>query len=103
MQQPTGFERKAARFDKASPPRVEVQFQVDAKALADAAEPPVKLDQAVRKWEIVETVPDAELRFKAVVPRNPKEVFAAKDHVSDPAGMIVQRPRTSTVVSFRRS
>jgi hypothetical protein len=81
------------RFDKGSPPRVEVPFQIDAATLAAAAGVDLKAPplNAVKKWEIVETVPDAELRFRVRTPRDPQEIFANKDHVSDPAGMIVQR------------
>ena len=80
------------KFDKASPPRVEVEFQIDAQALAAAQGVNLKEQfPGVRKWEIAETVPDAELRFRARVPKDPLEIFGAKEHVSDPAGMIVQK------------
>ena len=80
------------KFDKATPPRVEVEYQIDANALAAAAGVNLKTQYpGVRKWEIAETLPDAELRFRAVVPKDPQEIFAAKEHLSDPAGMIVQK------------
>ena len=80
------------KFDKASPPRVEVEYQIDANALAAAAGVNLKEQfPGVRKWEIAETVPDAELRFRALVPKDPQEIFGAKEHRSDPAGMIVQK------------
>ena len=69
------------KFDKASPPRVEVEFQIDANALAAAAGVNLKEQfPGVRKWEIAETVPDAELRFRARVPKDPQEIFGAKEH-----------------------
>ncbi len=50
------------KFDKASPPRVEVEFPIDANALASAAGVDLKTQfPGVRKWEIAETVADAEL------------------------------------------
>ena len=80
------------KFDTGSPPRAEVQFQIDAATLAAAAGVDLsKQFDKVRKWEIEETLPDSELRFRAHVPRAPKEILAAKEHVSDPAGLVVQK------------
>ncbi len=80
-----------AKFDKGAPPRVEVSYQIDALALAAAAGVDLKAFPNVRKWEIAQTLPDAELRFRAGVPKDSQEVFGFKEHVSDPAGMVVQK------------
>jgi hypothetical protein len=79
------------KFDRGSPPRVEVSYQIDALALAAAAGVDLKAFPGVRKWEIAPTLPDAELRFRARVPKDSQEIFGFKDHVSDPASMVVQK------------
>src|SRR5262249_55725517 len=77
------------KFDRSTPPRAEVEFLVDAAALAQAAGttlPPGK------KFEIGETA-EGELKFRARVPKDKREVFAAKDHVSDAADLrVIKRP-----------
>jgi hypothetical protein len=78
------------KFDKSVPyPRAEVEFQIDAVALAKAAGK--TLDPA-KKWEIAETK-DGELRFLARVPKDRQELFAAKEHVSEKSFLrVIKRP-----------
>jgi uncharacterized membrane protein len=78
-----------AKFDRSVPPRAEVEFLVDAAALAEAAG---KTLEAGKKFEIGETG-DGELKFRARVPKDKMEVFAAKEHVSDAADLrVIKRP-----------
>ena len=82
-----------AKFDRATPPRVEVQFQIDAAALAAAAG--VDLQGRLRQGAQVGDRRDVAGRGVALPRPRPartrKEIFGAKEHVSDPAGMIVQK------------
>src|SRR5262249_14844285 len=71
-------------LDKANPPRVEVEWQLDAAALALAA----KIDLTAggfkgKKWEIAECKPDSELKFVVRVPVDPRE-GVLKEKVKDP-------------------
>jgi hypothetical protein len=85
------------KFDNGTPPRAEVEFQLDAVALAAAAGKDLTskafVDRAKgRKWEIVETVPNAEFRFKARVAKDDQEIFPGKEHVkTGPYGLVVQQ------------
>ncbi len=77
------------KFDRSTPPRAEVEFAVDAAALAQAAG--VTLP-AGKKFEIGETG-EGELRFRARVPKDKLEVFAGKEHQSDAADLrVIKRP-----------
>jgi hypothetical protein len=68
-----------AKFDRSTPARAEVEFQVDAARLAAAAG--IKLEEG-KRWEFVELKGGA-LRFQARVPKNRMEIFGDKDHVSE--------------------
>ncbi len=62
------------KFDTGNPPRAEIQFPIDAAVLAAAAG--VDLTKgalgAVHKWEIGETLPDSEFRFRATFRGRPR-------------------------------
>src|SRR5205823_4416947 len=68
---------KPAKFDTSNPPRVEIEYALDALALAAAAN---KLDflrepaRASKKWEIGETK-EGEFRLQARVAKDRREVF----------------------------
>jgi hypothetical protein len=80
-------------FDRSTPPRVSVEFPIDARSLAAAAH--VDLDSgelAGKKWQLAETK-EGELRFVARVPRDKLEVFAAAVHKSEPSVLrVVKKP-----------
>ncbi len=78
-----------AKFKPGTPPHAQVEFQIDAAALAKAA------GKAVPDGGKVELKDDAEsvLRFVARVPKDPREIFVGKEHVSEPADVrVVKRP-----------
>jgi hypothetical protein len=78
-----------AKFDRSMPPRAEVEFLIDAATLAQAAGTTLT---AGKKYEMGETN-EGELKFRARVPKNKLEVFAAKEHVSDAADLrVINRP-----------
>lgn len=81
------------KFDRSSPPRVTVEFPIDAQAFAKAAH--IDLDSgeaAGKKWELSETG-EGELRFRVRVPRDSQEAFAAPFHIGEPAILrVVKRP-----------
>jgi hypothetical protein len=81
------------QFDRSSPPRVTVEFAIDAQALAKAAHVDLESGEAAgKKWELSETG-EGELRFRVRVPRDSQEAFVAPFHVSEPAILrIVKRP-----------
>jgi hypothetical protein len=81
------------KLDAASPPRVTVEFPIDAKALAAAAGKDLTAPEySGKKWELDETK-EGELRFTARVPRNKFEVFTASHHTSDPAPLrVIKKP-----------
>ena len=67
------------KFDKASPPRVEVEYQIDANALAAAAGVDLKTrSPASASGRSPRPLPDAELRFRARVPKDPQEIFGCQ-------------------------
>ncbi len=82
-----------ARFDRSSPPRVSVEFPIDAQALAKAAHADLESGEAAgKKWELTETG-EGELRIRVRVPRDAQEAFPAPFHVSEPAILrVVKRP-----------
>ena len=73
-------------YDKGNPPRAEVEFQVDALALAKAAGR--EADLTGKKWVLAET-PDSEIRFVARVPRDKSEIALDKEHKRGPVEMRV--------------
>jgi hypothetical protein len=78
-----------AKFDRSTPPRAEVEFQVDAASLAQAAGTTLP---AGKKYEIGETK-EGELQFRARVPKDKREVFVGKEHVSDATDLrVIKRP-----------
>jgi hypothetical protein len=81
-------------FDRGTPPRVTVEFPIDAAALAAAAgEDLTKGEFAGKKWEIAESAKDGEYRFVVRVPRDKMEAYAKDVHVSDPAPLhVVKKP-----------
>jgi hypothetical protein len=80
-------------FDRSSPPRVTVEFPIDALALARAARIDLESKEvAGKKWELTETG-EGELRFRVRVPRDAQESFASPFHVSEPSILrVVKKP-----------
>jgi hypothetical protein len=80
-------------FDHSTPPRVTVEFPIDAAALAAAAKVDLTAkDLEGKKWELSETG-DGELRFQVRVPREKLEVFTEPFHVSDPSPLrVLKKP-----------
>jgi hypothetical protein len=69
---------------KDNPPRVEVEWQLDAAALAAAAKIDLSAgDYKGKKWEIAECKEDSELKFTVRVPVDPRE-GVLKDKKKDP-------------------
>jgi hypothetical protein len=81
-------------LDKATPPRVEVEWQLDAAALAAAAK--IDLQEAKyrgKKWEIGETTEDSDFKFVVRVPVDKREGLGKKFHESNKVPMkIVKKP-----------
>jgi hypothetical protein len=81
------------KFSSTSPPRAEIEFQIDAGVLAkakgiDLTAPP----NAGKKWEIGETK-EGEFKFQLRVPKNPQEVLPEPDHKSERIDMrVIKRP-----------
>ncbi|HXG12740.1 MAG TPA: VWA domain-containing protein [Gemmataceae bacterium] len=78
-----------SKFRPGNPPLAQAEFQIDALTLAKAAgkevPPGVKLE--------FKDDPEAELRFRARVARDPREDFVGKEHVSDAAAVqVLKRP-----------
>jgi hypothetical protein len=87
----------AAKLDKSNPPRVEVEWQLDAVALAAKANPAVDLTADKykgRKWEIAECKEDSELKFRVRVPVDKREgIVDKKFHESERSGMkVIKKP-----------
>ncbi len=74
------------KFDSSVPPRLEVEFAVDAAALAKANNPPVDLVNDPRykgrKWEIGETK-EGEIHLQAFVAKDKLELTPLPIHKSD--------------------
>ncbi|MFM7148503.1 MAG: glutamine amidotransferase, partial [Gemmataceae bacterium] len=81
-------------FDKATPPRLEVEWQLDAAALATAGK--IDLESGgfkAKKWEIAETRDDSELRFQVRVPVDKREGLREKFHESNKMGLkVIKKP-----------
>ena len=71
-------------LDKTSPPRAEIEWQLDAAAFGAAAKLDLLTDPKYKgkKWEIGETEDDSELRFVMKVPTDKREGLTKKFHVS---------------------
>jgi hypothetical protein len=87
---------KEPYFDKATPPRVEVEWQLDAAALAKAAGIE-SLDKDARtagkKWEIEPTRDDSEHKYQVLVPVDKREGLKEKLHKSEKLGMkVLKKP-----------
>jgi len=81
-------------LDKATLPRVEVEWQLDAAALAAAA----RIDLADpryrgKKWELAETQEGSELRWQIRVPTDKREGLRTKFHKSTRVGtQVIKKP-----------
>jgi hypothetical protein len=71
-------------LDKTTPPRAEIEWQLDAAALGAAAKLDLLTDPKYKgkKWEIGPTEDDSELRFAMKVPTDKREGLTKKLHVS---------------------
>ncbi len=77
-------------LDKATPPRGEVEWQLDAAILAKAAGKDLPTD---KKWEIGETKQDSELKYQVLVPTDKREGLKEKLHKSEKLGMkVIKKP-----------
>jgi hypothetical protein len=78
------------RFKPGNPPRAQVEYTIDPETLAKAAGGSLPAG----KWELyVDPKSDEQLKFVARVPRQPGELFAGKEHVSEPALVrVVKKP-----------
>lgn len=84
-----------ATLDKSSPPRLESDWQLDAIALAAGAKVDLTSGSyAGKKWELVETKDDSEIRFVAKVPTDKREGLGAKKEHDGPKGVmkIIKKP-----------
>ncbi len=99
------------KFDKSTPPRAAVEFQIDAATLAKAAglsdRDRARL-AAWPKWEIVETTgggegrEGTEIRLAARIPKDKLESFPFPEHTSQDFGLQVLR-RPPQVLLFASS
>ncbi len=83
-----------AVLDKSTPPRLEVEWQLDAAALAAAAKIDLT-DSSYRgkKWEIAETQDDSEIKFVVRVPTDKREGLRTKFHESTKSAMkVIKKP-----------
>jgi hypothetical protein len=80
-------------LDKANPPRVEVEWQIDAATMAKVVGKDLTaVPYSGKKWVIGETNQDSELKFQVRVPvdkREPPLKDKSKFHTSDKFGMKV--------------
>lgn len=77
-----------AELDKGTPPRVEVEWQLDAAAFAAAAK--IDLNDPKyrgKKWEIGETEDESEIKFVVKVPTDKREGLRVPFHESNKVGM----------------
>ena len=81
-------------LDKGTPPRAEVEWQLDAAELAKAAK--IDLNDPKyrgRKWEIADTLDDSEIKYVVKVPTNKREGLRTKFHESAKVGMkVIKKP-----------
>jgi hypothetical protein len=85
------------RFKPGNPPRAEVEYTIDPETLARAAGESLQGG----RWELyVDPKSDEQLKFVARVPRQPGELFAGKEHVSEPALVrVVKKPLRILIVT----
>jgi hypothetical protein len=84
-----------ATLDKGTPPRLEVEWQLDAAALAAAAKVDLANDSRYRgkKWEIAESKDDSEIKYVVRVPVDKREGLRKKVHESTKVGMkVIKKP-----------
>jgi hypothetical protein len=88
------------RFDKSNPPRAEVEFPLDAAALAAAAGKNLaEGEYKGKKWELDETV-NSELKFQARVPADKREGLRVKEHLSNKVEVrVLKRPMRVLLVA----
>ncbi len=81
------------KFDKGTPPRAEVEFVLSAATLAKAANIDLTSGSyAGKKWEIGETK-EGELKLQLRIPKDPAEILAVKEHISEKADLrVIKRP-----------
>jgi hypothetical protein len=81
------------RFDRGSPPRVEVEFPINPAILAAAAGVDPNSDTLKgKKWELAETT-DSELVFQVRIPKHKLEIFPDKFHVGDKGSVrVLKKP-----------
>jgi len=82
-------------LDKATPPRVDIEWQLDAVALAAAGRIDLTKDvYKAKKWEIGETKDDSEFRFVVRVPVDKREGLGKKQlHESSKVPMkVIKKP-----------
>jgi hypothetical protein len=86
-------QEKPIKFDRSSPPRVQVEYSIDAYTLAKAKGIDLTAGEyANAKWEIGETK-ESELRARPHVPKDRMEIMAAKEHIGDPLDLrVIKRP-----------
>lgn len=85
------------RFDRGTPPRAEVEFTLDAQALAKAALRDA--DLMGKKWVLAQT-PDSEIRFSARVPRDKAEISPEKEARRGPVELrVIDKPLRILVVA----
>jgi hypothetical protein len=77
------------KLDRGTPPRMEVEFALDAYSLAKELNK--ELDPK-KKWEIKETK-EGEIKVQARVDKKPEEVFEEKEHRSETADLrVIKKP-----------
>jgi hypothetical protein len=81
-------------FDKGVPPRVEIEWQIDATALAAAAKIDLTEEKYKgRKWEIGETTDDSDFRHVVKIPVDKREGLREKIHESTKVPMkVIKKP-----------
>ena len=91
------------KFDSSNPPRLEIEFTVDAATLAKANNPPIDLATDPRykgkKWEIGETAKEGAIHLQAVVAKDKLELTPLPIHKSDLVDVSV-RKRALRVLLF---
>jgi hypothetical protein len=97
---------KPAQLTHDSTPRCEVEFEIDAAILAEAAGVDLVNDPKYsgKKWELDVTRSDpsglntSALRFTVRTPRDANEIFAEEEHVSRPGNVEVHKKELSVLI-----